>query len=444
MDESWESFKPLKKRRKNRSPSKLLEIPDELLGCPLPLSCNPLDVNYSQINSEIGLSDQTVHHVINSEDLAEKIVYSNEDSVSVESVLLSKKKNTNQKRKIATPCPYSQPSIKSYFSLNYTNKLPEPSISLSDHVELGANRKLPVNTKVIKSSEAPGIINCQTTDKEYIRVPKQFVKVLPLYKPCVVEGVKVILLEAHHCPGAVMFLFSLPEKNRNKVYLHTGDFRASPKIELYPQLRCHVNLLYLDTTYCDPLYDFPSQDRILDAVVSTVKTELEKHPSTLIVCGSYTIGKEKVFIRIAEAIQSKICANSDKLKILKSLENENLKKKLTAVWREAQVHVLSMNSLKRRLLKEHLKKTSYEKILAIKPTGWVFNYLENSNQNETPLNIERFGDVNFCDVPYSEHSSFSELKRFVQFLKPDRIIPTVNVGNKNSRQKMETLFKKWN
>ena len=46
-------------------------------------------------------------------------------------------------------------------------------------------------------------------------------------------------------------------------------------------------------------------------------------------------------------------------------------------------------------------------------------------------------------IPYSEHSSFMEMKRFVQWLQPLKIIPTVNNGSWAGRKAMEKVFGEW-
>ncbi len=75
-------------------------------------------------------------------------------------------------------------------------------------------------------------------------------------------------------------------------------------MEEYPELwNCKVDKLYLDTTYLKPEYDFPSQSSVIDAAVKLVKKHLIQHPETLICVGSYTIGKERIFVAIADAIQ---------------------------------------------------------------------------------------------------------------------------------------------
>jgi len=46
-------------------------------------------------------------------------------------------------------------------------------------------------------------------------------------------------------------------------------------------------------------------------------------------------------------------------------------------------------------------------------------------------------------VPYSEHSSFSELRTFVQFIRPTKIIPTVFGGTGQRISDMQNTFKEW-
>jgi len=86
------------------------------------------------------------------------------------------------------------------------------------------------------------------------------------------------------------------------------------------------------------------------------------------------------------------------------------------------------------------KKHGYERILAFKPTGWTFSGKLTSLDNITPICRP---DVTIYGVPYSEHSSFEELKFFVQNLKPKQIIPTVNIGKKESRDQMNVYFTEW-
>ncbi|NXL58036.1 DCR1A protein, partial [Chordeiles acutipennis] len=130
--------------------------------------------------------------------------------------------------------------------------------------------------------------------KSKLRVKEQYIHVLPMDTECIVNGIKVLLLDANHCPGATMILFCLPS---GTVILHTGDFRADPSMERYPALSGRlVHTLYLDTTYCSPEYTFPSQQEVIQFAVNTAFETVTLNPRTLVVCGTYSIGKEKVFL----------------------------------------------------------------------------------------------------------------------------------------------------
>lgn len=83
------------------------------------------------------------------------------------------------------------------------------------------------------------------------------------------DGVQVVLMDAFHCPGAVMFLF----KGKMGTVLHTGDFRFSeamfdnewlcPPEKRQNSLKAitvDVDYLHLDNTFANPEYDFPSRE----------------------------------------------------------------------------------------------------------------------------------------------------------------------------------------
>ncbi|XP_074519994.1 DNA cross-link repair 1A protein [Halichoeres trimaculatus] len=276
--------------------------------------------------------------------------------------------------------------------------------------------------------------------KSKLRVAEQYIHILPMNTPVTVEGVKVTLLDANHCPGAAMLLFVLPD---GQTVLHTGDFRADPSMETYSELlSCRVQTLYLDTTYCSPEYTFPRQQEVISFAASTAFELVTLNPRTLVVCGSYSVGKEKVFLALAEVLGSKVCLSRDKYNTMCCLESEQVKQLITTDWKAAQVHVLPMMQLNFKKLQDYLMRFSsqYDRLVAFKPTGWTFSQQVDSVGDIQP---QISGNVSIYGIPYSEHSSFLELKRFVQWLQPLKIIPTVNIGSWASRRAMEKCFSEW-
>ncbi|XP_078420821.1 DNA cross-link repair 1A protein isoform X1 [Cetorhinus maximus] len=273
-----------------------------------------------------------------------------------------------------------------------------------------------------------------------LKVQAQYITSLPMNSEYVMDGVKVVLLDANHCPGAVMLLFQFPS---GKTVLHTGDFRANTSMERYTHLVGQkIHTLYLDTTYCSPEYTFPSQQEAIQFAANVAFESVRMNPRTLIVCGTYSIGKERVFLTLAEVLGCKVCITRNKLEILQCLDSEQINSIITMDWESSRLHLLPMMQITFKGLQAHMNKfpRKYDRVVAFKPTGWTFSGLSGTILDIKPRVQGKF---TIYGIPYSEHSSYLEMKRFVQWLKPNKIIPTVNNGSWQKRNMMDKIFNEW-
>ena len=196
-----------------------------------------------------------------------------------------------------------------------------------------------------------GTIVCSTITARLVMsqigVPENQMIMVDIHQPTMIDGVQVVTIDAFHCPGAVMFLMNLPNGKR---ILHTGDFRASPDMEKdFYLIEKPIDQIYLDTTYCDPNYKFPAQSETLNAILDITKNHLKKYKQTLIVCGTYSIGKEKVFKIICSSLSLNLWVNSAKLRLLKCIDDKEINSYLVTDKTKAQVHVLPMRDINQRV-----------------------------------------------------------------------------------------------
>lgn len=68
--------------------------------------------------------------------------------------------------------------------------------------------------------------------------------------------------------------------------------------------------LFLDTTFLSPKYDFPPQDVAVQAAAEIALKE--DAARTLILIGTYQIGKEKVLLSVAKALNKKVFVTDEK------------------------------------------------------------------------------------------------------------------------------------
>lgn len=345
------------------------------------------------------------------------------------------------------------------------------------------------------------------------------------------EGVTVTMIPANHCPGSSLFLFEKTigkgQYVRKQRILHCGDFRACPAQVAHPLLKPEVqdlisgktrqqkiDVCYLDTTYLNPRYSFPPQNDVISACAElckslapeqnsednawdkinreagtdtvskffakakrdgeTTKSKPKNAPKErlLVICGTYSIGKERICKAIAQALGSKIFASKSKIRICSKLGDPELTALMTDDPLEAQVHMQMLMEIRAETLQDYLNsyKPHFSRIVGFRPSGW--NYRPQGAGKSVSANTQpgtipttqilqakawrsRFGAKDFVaqrgstkeamcfGVPYSEHSSFRELAMFLMALRIEKVVPTVNVGSETSRKRMKGWTDKW-
>ena len=279
-----------------------------------------------------------------------------------------------------------------------------------------------------------------------------------------------------------------------------------------------LDVCYLDTTYLTPKYAFPSQEEVIkacaDMCVSLSKDRVDESDSweqtkkervgsgmvkfvrntsdivkeeaneddtdimkavqseenktrgrLLVIVGTYSIGKERICLGVAKALNSKIYAPPNKQKICAALNDAELKARMTSNPLEAQVHMQMLMEIRAETLADYLTgyKPHFTRIVGFRPSGWNYrppnSRFVDSPAVQTVLHSENWKsrysmaeltpqrgstrEASCFGVPYSEHSSFRELSMFCCALRIDKIIPTVNVGSAKSREKMKGWCEKW-
>ncbi|XP_050407438.1 5' exonuclease Apollo [Patella vulgata] len=222
------------------------------------------------------------------------------------------------------------------------------------------------------------------------------------------EYVTVTVVDAKHCPGAVMFLF---EGHFGKI-LHTGDFRFSESMIEDSLLKNHlgsIDVLYLDNTYCHPSCVFPSRDQVTQSIIALVNTYKDYD----VVFGLRNLGKEEMLVKVALACKEWISIPSSMMEVARIL---NL----------PDVFVVSDNPMSCRLRVLPFTSISAKFVAKMNLTKPTIAILPTALYTGLNVNVEPFGkSEHVFVVPYSDHSSYAELLQFVSCVKPSRVVPIV-------------------
>ena len=286
-------------------------------------------------------------------------------------------------------------------------------------------------------------------------VDRKYLHPLGMMTPTIVESkgkpVSVTLLDANHCPGAVMFLFEVGKRR----ILHVGDFRWNRELMMkcaplraFSTLKYRLDDLFLDTTYCEEKYALPTQAEAIQAAVEVAEKEWQRSKSkgqkTLFLFGAYTIGKEKIYLSVAERLRTRIYVDETRYRTLSSLNwPRDRMSLLTTNPDDSCLRVVPLGHVNFKTMQTYLSgpsdkvfsKKKYDRIVGFRPTGWSMSALGNGI-----VSTQTKGSFTVHGIPYSEHSSFNELVDCLDCLKPKRIIPTVSVAK--SAEQVELLLSK--
>ena len=285
---------------------------------------------------------------------------------------------------------------------------------------------------------------------EVLGVSSLFVYPLALSQPILIDGCEVSLIDANHCPGAVQFLFKVPGVGgKFERYVHTGDFRFCESMKLEPCLGEYVGseAVFLDTTYCNPKFIFPSQDESIDYIVDMIERIGVENKglmkSVLFLVATYVIGKERILLEISRRCNCKIHVDGRKMSVLRVLGYGD--EVFTEDESKSDVHVVGWNVLGETWpyfrpnfvnMKEIMIERGYSRVVGFVPTGWTYEVKRNKFAVRTKDSFE------IHLVPYSEHSNYDELREYVKFLRPKRVIPTVGSDIEKLDSKHATAMRK--
>ncbi|XP_075415699.1 5' exonuclease Apollo isoform X1 [Tenrec ecaudatus] len=238
-----------------------------------------------------------------------------------------------------------------------------------------------------------------------LQVSKQWIQALEVGESHVLpldeigqETMTVTLIDANHCPGSVMFLF----EGYFGTILYTGDFRYTPSMLKEPALRLgkQIHTLYLDNTNCNPALVLPSQQEATRQIIELI----QKYPQHNIKIGLYSLGKESLLEQLALEFRTWVVLSPQRLELVQLLGLANV---FTVEENAGRIHAVDHTKIS-RITMLHWNQT--QPTIAILPTS------RKIHRSHPGIHV----------IPYSDHSSYTELCAFVAALKPCQVMPIVS------------------
>ncbi|KAI8388566.1 beta-lactamase-like protein [Radiomyces spectabilis] len=244
--------------------------------------------------------------------------------------------------------------------------------------------------------------------------------------------ITVTLLPANHCPGAVLILI----EGCNGTVLYTGDMRAEKDfVDESLQLLGDkiIDHVYMDTSCCnDKFRHFPTKDASVQLLLQTIK---QYHCTFHIYLDCWTFGYEEIWFAIAQVFNTKIHV-SRQFYDMYCRADSTFDRILTT---DPQTRFHSCNWASTCSM--HSAKT-----LAIHPVPLSCDYTIDMSTPEAPsLLASKLYDpstiAHRLALPFSTHSSMSEIAGFIRFIRPRRFTATVAHGKWTTVAEMKALLR---
>ncbi|KAI0715641.1 beta-lactamase-like protein [Cerioporus squamosus] len=257
-----------------------------------------------------------------------------------------------------------------------------------------------------------------------------------------VDEVTITLLDANHCPGAVMFLV----EGAKGAVLHTGDLRAEPwfleALKRNPHIQQYIatarpvcksseyptaepprlDAIYLDTACILSDYDVPPKDEAAAQLASLMSLY---PPSTRFFLNLWTWGYEEIYKAIARTFGAKIHVDRYKHGVYSHITGDPFLRSI--ITRDETM--TRFHACERFERCEQVRVNGRE---SHTPSGDHVVYVNPVNMTvaswqryiaETAEQLRTGKQANHLLVPLARHSTLPELRRFVSLFKPRRVVP---------------------
>ena len=175
--------------------------------------------------------------------------------------------------------------------------------------------------------------------------------------------------------------------------------------------------------------------------VELVAEFVTRWPDTAVLVGAYSVGKERIFKALAKELDARLWTTSARSEVWKCLRDPGLLERKVVNREEARVQVVDNKMISWGGLARESGKVGelFRHVLGVKPTGWTHGKGQAKETSLARLRIVtkgqvgtafhlfqffgwsdmvfHFWQISLLEVPYSEHSSYSELERFLKFLR---------------------------